>query len=75
MTNGINDNGSASNVQTELLRLSTVCKCVGLSKSTIYQMIKTDKFPSSVKIGARAVAWHSSDVFKWIQDCPSTNLK
>jgi prophage regulatory protein len=56
----------------ELWRLAQVCKYVGLSKSTIYLMIKKDKFPAPVKIGARAVAWHSDQIAGWIKSRPNS---
>ncbi|ASF45486.1 helix-turn-helix transcriptional regulator [Methylovulum psychrotolerans] len=60
----------STNVQPELWRLPKVCKFVGLSKSTIYQMIQNKKFPAPLKIGARAVAWRADIITKWIQDRP-----
>ncbi len=60
----------STNLQPELWRLPKVCKFVGLSKSTIYQMIQNDKFPAPLKIGARAVAWRADIITKWIQDRP-----
>lgn len=66
---------NVSAINDKLWRLSKVCEYVCLSKSSIYQMIKQSRFPSPVRIGARAVAWHSADVMKWIKDCPTTNSK
>jgi len=50
----------------ELWRLNRVCKYVGLSKSTIYLMIKSGKFPAPIKISTRAVAWRSDQITGWI---------
>lgn len=41
---------------------------IGLSRSTIYKMIKDGKFPKPVKIGVRAVAWPESAIEQWIDD-------
>ncbi len=75
MTSDVNDNQTTNSEQIELLRLSKVCQRVGLSKSTIYQLIKEDKFPAQVKISVRAVAWRSADVINWIHDCQCANSK
>jgi prophage regulatory protein len=62
----------STNVQPELWRLPKVCKFVGLSKSTIYQMIQDEKFPAPLKIGARAVAWRSDMISKWVLERPAS---
>ena len=50
-----------------LLRLPEVLYRTGLSRSTIYQLIGRQDFPSSVQLGPRAVAWRESDVTSWIE--------
>ena len=52
----------------KLLRLPEVLGCVGLSRSTVYQMIKAKEFPRQVRLGARAVAWDSAQVQAWIAE-------
>jgi len=37
----------------------------GISRSTIYEMIRRDEFPAPVKLGARAVGWRRSDIEAW----------
>ena len=49
------------------LRVRQVSERVGLSRSTIYQLVKAGNFPSPVKIGARASAWLASEVDEWQQ--------
>lgn len=49
-----------------MIRLPSVLMATGLSRSTIYSMIKEARFPESVKIGKRAVAWRDCDVTAWI---------
>lgn len=51
----------------KILRLRAVKEWTGLSRSTIYLMIKNGEFPNSVKIGARAVGWLDSDLQAWIE--------
>ena len=51
------------------LKLSEVIKRTGKSRSAIYLGMKAGTFPSSVPIGARAVAWVSSDIDAWQDSC------
>jgi prophage regulatory protein len=47
------------------LRLPEVAVQSGLSKTTIYRLIKTGDFPAPKRIGPRASAWLSSTVTHW----------
>ncbi|MGB5255140.1 MAG: AlpA family phage regulatory protein [Sedimenticolaceae bacterium] len=40
----------------------------GLSRSTIYAMIKRGEFPENHPIGSRAVAWREAEVLQWLRD-------
>ena len=50
------------------LRLPEVIQISGSRRSTIYEMIKSGKFPAPVHLGPRAVAWLESEVETWMQD-------
>lgn len=52
---------------TKLLRIKTVCSLVGLSTSEIYRLISLGKFPKSIPLGDRAVAWTDSSIEDWIK--------
>lgn len=47
------------------LRLPSVKLATGLSKSTIYALIRADSFPVPVPLGLRTVAWVRSEVQEW----------
>lgn len=47
------------------LRLPDVKAVTGLSKTSIYELIREKKFPAPVRLGPRAVAWVKSEVRKW----------
>lgn len=49
------------------LRIKHVVAVTGLSRSTIYALISTDKFPKPIRLSTRAVAWRSSVVQEWIK--------
>jgi prophage regulatory protein len=50
------------------LRIAQVIELTGLSRSTIYAMVKSGDFPENHPIGSRAVAWREADVLEWLRD-------
>lgn len=50
----------------KILRLKSVLDFTGLSRSTIYAMLKAGNFPQSVKLGERSVGWYEADIQGWI---------
>lgn len=51
-----------------LIRLPKVEAATGYKRSTIYRLIKEQKFPAPVSLGARASAWVESEVQDWIAE-------
>lgn len=51
----------------KILRLPEVKLITGLSRSTIYLMMKKGVFPKNIILGARAVGWVESDLSLWIE--------
>ncbi|MDF2529226.1 MAG: AlpA family transcriptional regulator [Gammaproteobacteria bacterium] len=49
-------------------RISEVKLKTGLSRSTIYELIKKSQFPKPVSLGLRAVGWVDSEIEAWIQE-------
>jgi prophage regulatory protein len=47
------------------LRLPEVKMVTGLSKSSIYALIRADSFPAPVRLGPRTVAWVKSEIKQW----------
>jgi prophage regulatory protein len=47
------------------LRLPDVLSATGMSKSTIYAMIRADSFPAPVPLGPHTVGWVRSEVQSW----------
>lgn len=47
------------------LRLPEVKALTGLSKTSLYTMIRDRNFPAPVRLGPRAVAWVRSEVRQW----------
>jgi prophage regulatory protein len=48
-----------------LLPRREVEKISGLSRATIYRLIKSGKFPRPLSIGTGSVRWRQSDVIAW----------
>jgi prophage regulatory protein len=47
------------------LRLPKAKAVTGLSKSSLYELIRANSFPAPVHLGARTVAWVASEVKQW----------
>lgn len=48
-------------------RINDTKSIVGLSRSTIYAMIKRGEFPQPVLLGSRSVGWRNTDIQEWIK--------
>lgn len=55
-----------------LIPRKTVEKLSGLSRATIYRLIKIGKFPRPLSIGPGSVRWRQSDVVAWQQSLSAT---
>ncbi len=53
-----------------LYRLRDVCVAVGLSRSTVYELVKTGRFPPPIRVATRGVRWRRSDVERWASSRP-----
>ena len=56
-----------------LLPRKTVEKMSGLSRATIYRLIKSGKFPRPLSIGTGSVRWRQSEVIAWQQSLGKTS--
>lgn len=50
------------------LRLPEVISQCGLSRSTLYDAIKQGRFPAPVPLGAKSVAWLSTEIDHWMAE-------
>ncbi|MBV1959360.1 MAG: AlpA family transcriptional regulator [Pseudomonadales bacterium] len=50
-----------------ILRLPSVKKSTGLSRSTIYLRIANNEFPPPISLGGRAVGWIEAEVNDWLK--------
>jgi len=58
------------NAVSDLLRMPAVVGRTGLSRSTIYRLMATQRFPVPVKLAGRAVGWRKTDVDRWSESLP-----
>ena len=49
-----------------ILRLPEVSQATGLSRSTIYRLVRSGTFPQSVALTARTIGWRIDEVEAWI---------
>ncbi|KPW04800.1 AlpA family transcriptional regulator [Pseudoalteromonas sp. P1-8] len=52
----------------DLIRREEVINMTGLSRSTIYTLMKNSEFPLSIKLSERSVAWRRGDIQDWISN-------
>ena len=53
---------------TQILRRRQLEEKLGLSRSSIYQMVADGLFPKPIKLGRRAVGWRADDVENWLTE-------
>ena len=49
-----------------IVRLPEVSQATGLSRSTIYRLVRSGTFPQSVALTARTIGWRIDEVEAWI---------
>jgi prophage regulatory protein len=50
------------------MRLPEVKAVTGLSKTSLYELIRAKDFPAPVRLAPRAVAWIKSEVKQWAEE-------
>lgn len=51
---------------SQLIKISQVTQLTALSTSSIYRLIREDRFPKPIKLSERASAWRLEDIETWI---------
>lgn len=54
------------NASIRLIRLPDVIAITGLRRSTVYALIRDNKFPKQVQLGTRGAAWVESEIQDWM---------
>lgn len=53
-----------------MIKLPEVISMTGLSRSSIYLLIKKGNFPSQVKLSTRSSGWHWKEIHSWLESRP-----
>jgi prophage regulatory protein len=53
-----------------IIRIREVIKMTGLSRSSIYLLIKKGAFPAQVKLSLRSSGWFYQEIKNWIEARP-----
>lgn len=48
-----------------LLRVKEVEQELGISRTTIWRLVKAGAFPPPLRITSKAIAWRQSDILAW----------
>ena len=49
----------------KFMKLPDVIEKTGLSRSTIYLLMKKGDFPAQIKLGGKSVVWLEEDISQW----------
>jgi len=49
------------------IKLKEVVSITSLGRSTVYKFIAEGKFPKSISLGDRAVAWVEEEIIEWME--------
>jgi prophage regulatory protein len=60
-------------MSSKILRLRDVQSWTGLSRSSIYLMMRDGGFPKSLSLGTRSVGWLEADIQGWIDSRVSSS--
>lgn len=64
--NGSDRENGTVDIDGRVLRLPAVMERTGLSKASIYRLIKADDFPAAIRLTSRAVGWPAHGIDEWI---------
>ncbi len=54
--------------EMRFLRMPDVKRRIGLSKTTIYDMVAAGNFPKQIKLSSNCVGWFEADLRAWMRE-------
>ena len=57
-------------IPNRMLRRAEVETLTGLSRSSIYELMREGEFPLPLQVGKRAVRWPESEIAAWLAERP-----
>ncbi|WP_108815667.1 helix-turn-helix transcriptional regulator [Loktanella sp. Alg231-35] len=61
-------------MNARILRRPAVEQRTGLSRSTIYLLMKRGEFPQPIRLSARAVGWPEDAIANWLESRKSASV-
>jgi predicted DNA-binding transcriptional regulator AlpA len=58
--------------RAQMLKMVDLVQILRISRSSIYELIRTGCFPKSVQLGKRRVAWRLVDIESWLTNSQPT---
>lgn len=49
------------------LRVSALAPRLGISKNTIWRLVREGKFPKPIKLSEKVTVWKAADVLAWLE--------
>ena len=53
-------------MKNRIIRIGDVCHLTSLGRSTIYNLMKSGDFPSSIKLTEKSIGWRIEAIENWI---------
>ena len=50
----------------KIIRIKELTEMLSISKTTIWRMRRSDKFPPPLKIGSRIICWDLAEIEEWL---------
>ena len=55
------------------LRTNETLEIAGISKSSMYALLRAGDFPQPRRCGPRTIRWRHSEILEWIENRPNWN--
>lgn len=55
-------------IEDRYIRIKELAVMLGIAKSTIYRLIKENKFPKQIRLTERTSVWRLSVINKWVEE-------
>jgi prophage regulatory protein len=62
----ITSTGRSDHERKRILRVDDVVKTIGLSRTTIWRLVRCKLFPQPITLAERAIGWDVDEIDAWI---------
>ena len=59
-------------MEDRYIRIKELAAMLGIAKSTIYRLVKENKFPKQIKLTERTSVWRLSVINAWVKERESS---